>query len=447
MSAPSTDRTMPLRRWLAIGFMAILLSFILPFVLIFGIIYHSGYKEPGDDLDWARTQAAENLDRWTDPAWQSEMMAELEDRDVEAVYRVDGVAVFSTSDDPFANSTTKEIEVQRLDETTAQASYEADFLADSETGPPAALKYVLPFALLSVVSAITGVAIFLRRTVVDPLAATSAAAGRVAVGELDVELPDSRVREVAELNSTFSGMSAALKQSLAQQAKLEEERRLFIGAIAHDLRTPLFSLRGSLEGLATGIANTPEKQERYLTVAREKADNLERLISDLFDFTRLEYLEQMPHREEIDLNELLQRSIEGIASQAEAKPISIELQTPSGPLFADADAHMLSRAIENVLDNALRHTPEGGIVTIQSGTREAETWFSIADTGPGIAEADLPHIFTPLFRSDASRNSRTGGAGLGLSIARNMLRAHGGDLTARNAESGGAVFEGTISTS
>jgi signal transduction histidine kinase len=105
---------------------------------------------------------------------------------------------------------------------------------------------------------------------------------------------------------------------------------------------------------------------------------------------------------------------------------------------------MLTRAVENVLDNALRHTPAGGSITLQTGKRSGQAWFSIADTGPGIAPADLPHIFTPLYRSETSRNRRTGGAGLGLAIARTMLRAHGGDLTARNSDEGGAVFEGTI---
>jgi signal transduction histidine kinase len=446
MSAPSVDRTMPLRRWLAIGFVAILLSFFLPFVVIFGLIYHTGYDDAEDDLRWARTQAQNNLDRWTDPTWQAEMTAKLDNRDIEAIYRINDSAVFSTSADPFAKTNEQDTEIQHLSATLGETIYSADFLTESDDGPPGALRYVMPIALISVLSAIAGVSIFLRRTVVEPLAATSDAAGRVAVGELDVTLPDSRVREVAEMNAAFSGMSAALQQSLDQQAKLEEERRLFIGAIAHDLRTPLFSLRGSLEGLATGIANTPEKQERYLTVAREKAGNLERLISDLFDFTRLEYLQQEPHREEIDLSELLKRGVDGAAARAEEKQIELVL-TADTPLIAHADVHMMRRSIENVLDNAIRHTPNGGRVTIERGVRGGFAWFSIADTGPGIAAEDLPHIFTPLYRSDASRNSRTGGAGLGLSIARNMLRAHGGDLTAGNRDKGGAIFEGTITRS
>lgn len=441
MSAPSTKRNLPLRRWVVLGFLAIPLSVIVPFVLIFGVFYRGSSIDPSENLPWARSYAQDNLDRWTDPVWQVHLGEELDDRDVEAVLKIDDVVVYST-----ANPDAAGMSILQYASTFNSSDYRADFYAKSSDGPPSAVKFALPIALLSVVGVIAGVAIFLRRAVIDPLAATSEAAGRVAVGELDVQLPNSRVREVAEVNAAFGGMSVALKDSLETQAKLEEERRLFIGAIAHDLRTPLFSLRGSLEGLATGIANTPEKQEHYLSVAREKADKLERLISDLFDFTRLEYLEQTPLRERIDLNEILRQSIAGMAAQAEEKRIMLESNFAGPQLFADADAHMVSRAIENVLDNALRHSPDGGAVTIQSGAHESAVWFRIADTGPGIAEADLPHIFTPLYRGDASRNSRTGGIGLGLSIARNMLRAHGGDLTAHNSESGGAIFEGTIST-
>jgi signal transduction histidine kinase len=296
MSAPLPGRTLPLRRWLAIGFFAIIISFVVPFVVTFGIIYHTGQVDYGENLQWAKHRVDDDFARWTDPAWQSDIAETLADRHVDGVFSVDGQEIFRTTGDPFAGAGNDGVQVIRVSATENGVVYQADLSTEAQVGPPAALRYVLPVAIALVVTTITGAALFLRRTVVDPLAATSAAAGRVAVGELDVELPGSRVREVADVNSAFSGMSAALRASLEQQAKLEEERRLFIGAVAHDLRTPLFSLRGSLEGLATGIANTPEKQERYLTVAREKADNLERLIADLFDYTRLEYLEQAHRR-------------------------------------------------------------------------------------------------------------------------------------------------------
>jgi signal transduction histidine kinase len=219
-----------------------------------------------------------------------------------------------------------------------------------------------------------------------------------------------------------------------------------IGALVHDLRTPLFSLRGYLEGLATGLADTPEKTARYIRVCREKADALERLVADLFDYTRIEYLEEVPRSEPVELGELLRRTAEGLQPQADAKSVLVTLDGPGMPLLVLGDPALLMRAVENVLDNAVRHTPRGGEIRVAWQQDAGSAVFTVADSGPGIAAADLPHIFTPLYRGEASRNRRTGGAGLGLAIARRLLRAHGGDLTAGSATTGGALFTGHLPT-
>ena len=136
------------------------------------------------------------------------------------------------------------------------------------------------------------------RYVIRPLEAMSQAARQIAGGGLDFELPISRVREVAEVRAAFEAMGEGLRASIGRQAALEEERRFFVGAIAHDLRTPLFTLRGYLEGLERGLATSPEKVAHYIAVCRQKADQLERLVADLFAYTRAEYLEQTVQREQ-----------------------------------------------------------------------------------------------------------------------------------------------------
>jgi signal transduction histidine kinase len=289
-----------------------------------------------------------------------------------------------------------------------------------------------------------GVAWFFGRTVVRPLSATHQAARQIAAGNLDVAVPSSRVREVAEVNTAFVAMSDALRESITHQATMEQERRLFIGAVVHDLRTPLFSLRGYLEGFAKGLANTPEKQARYLAIAQERTAALERLVSDLFDFARLEYLEQGARRAPLDLVSLIQRAIEAARPRSEAKEIEVHLVAPPSPAPITGDEHLLARALENVLDNALRHTPTGGRVVLTYTATATEVAVSVADNGPGIPAEDLPHLFTPLFRGEKSRNRHTGGAGLGLTIAQRIFRDHGGDLTVHNAPGGGAVFTGKI---
>src|SRR5262249_26343349 len=158
------------------------------------------------------------------------------------------------------------------------------------------------------------------------------------------------------------------------------------------------------------------------------------------DFTRLEYLDQAPHQEPLDLVALLGKVVEASRPRAEAKDLHLLVEAPAASVDIDADAHLLTRAVENILDNAFRHTPNGGEVVVTCSPEVDGVAFSVADTGPGISPHDLPHLFTPLFRGEISRNRRTGGVGLGLTIARRILLAHGGDLVAANRAGGGAIF-------
>jgi signal transduction histidine kinase len=307
--------------------------------------------------------------------------------------------------------------------------------------------WLWPEAALLAVVLILAVAIWLfGRSVLRPLAALDRAVAGIAGGDLDVHLPRSSAREVAEVSAAVEGMSAALRESLTRQNAVEEERRLFIGAVAHDLRTPLFMLRGYLKGLQSGVAATPEKRAQYVDSCLAKADALEHLISDLFDFTRLEYLDQEPARQPLELGGLLEASTQGARPAAEAKGIRIVLLPAEGLCPLEGDSHLLGRAVENLLDNALRYTPEGGEIRVAWACDGETARFSVSDTGSGIAEQDLPHIFTPLYRAETSRNRQTGGAGLGLAIADRILRSHGGSITATNDPHSGAVFTGVLPT-
>jgi signal transduction histidine kinase len=305
--------------------------------------------------------------------------------------------------------------------------------------------WLLPLVGLATLLLTLGViAWLLGRTLLKPLAATSNAARQIAAGDLDIVLPGSQVREVAELSSAFVAMSAELRASLQQQAAIEDERRMFVSAIAHDLRTPLFSLRGYLEGLDQGLATTPQKAAQYVRVCREKADVLERLIADLFAYARIEYLEQTLQREPLALGTLLGRAVEGRRREAGAQGVTLRLDQPQPTCMVEGDQHLLGRAVENLLDNALRHTRPGGEIEVQWWTDGDRAMFTVADSGPGIAPRDLPHVFEPMYRADPSRSRETGGTGLGLAISRRILRAHGGDLSAANRVAGGAEFTGSL---
>src|SRR5260221_445027 len=287
---------------------------------------------------------------------------------------------------------------------------------------------------------------FLTRTLIWPLSAMDHAARQIAGGDLAVTLPASRVREVAQVAAALDRMGQELRKALERQEDLEQQRRHFVSAIAHDLRTPLFSLRGHLEGVATGVAKTPEQTERYISICIEKANMLERLVEDLFTYARLEYLDRLPDTVPLDLGTLLQSIMESFQPQAAVKGVTIMVTGPdtrSDPLIA-GDRYMLTRAVENLLDNALRYTSAGGTITVRWYPEATRMVLTITDTGPGFTQEDLQHLFNPLYRSERSRNRRTGGAGLGLAIAQRMFQAHGGDLSASNIARSGAQLTGIL---
>jgi signal transduction histidine kinase len=436
-------RTLRIRTWLLVG--------MLIFLALTVLFYHFT-----DELEqrvlqpWVQHQAqqqdaaagsilrgvANSPARWHDAAWQGSLRAKLGKLGVGAlILAPSDTAIFRSGHVGSWMQSSRQVVV--LEGGRQLGTVELFMPVRNNPLAPASAALALVLALLFVGWQI-------GRGVVRPLEALSRAARQIAEGHLDFALPGSQVTEVAQVRAAFEVMRDGLKESIAQQAALEEERRLFIGAIAHDLRTPLFILRAHLRGLQKGIAATPEKVREYVDECVGRADALERLVADLFAFTRLEYLEQEPERAPLGLGALLRGSVEGMQPLAAARGITLALDAPTEPDALLGDSRLLARAVDNLLENALHHTPEGGRVQVRCG-READTLvFAVADTGPGIAAHDLPHLFTPLYRGEASRNRQTGGAGLGLAIARRILRAHGGDLTAANGATGGAVFTATI---
>ncbi len=285
----------------------------------------------------------------------------------------------------------------------------------------------------------------LTKSVVRPLEALSAAAHRVAQGELEFSIPDSTVKEVADVRAAFQLMANSIKSSSEREAQLESERRFLLGAIAHDLRTPLFALRGHLEGLECGVADSPEKRAKYIAVCRQKADQLDRLVSDLFALAKLDLIEQPIAHEVGEWKGLIEGAVAGIQPRALDKGVTLAIESAAKSVEFSGDGHLLLRAVDNLLDNAIRHTPAGGLIEIGwEVLADGKMQFWISDSGPGFADGDWEQVFSPLYRSEPSRNRETGGAGLGLSIARRIFRLHGGDLTAHNRAAGGACLTGVL---
>ncbi len=300
-----------------------------------------------------------------------------------------------------------------------------------------ALLVSIALAIQLAVPVIT--ALLIGRLALRPLAAIAAAARQIASGSLEYHVPTSQVGEIADVAMAFTTMGTALRSSLERQAQLEEDRRFFIGAVAHDLRSPLFALRGHLQGLTQGVAETPERQAHYLGICQAKTDEIDHLVADLFAYAQLDFPEFQPQHQEVDLATLIAEMLTAQQAEIDAKQLTVTTTGPADLLIA-GDPALLHRAIANVLENALRYTPAYGSIRIAWHATGPEI-LTISDSGTGVAPTDLPHIFDPLYRGEASRNRATGGAGLGLAIARRIARVHGWDLVATSAEdAGGACF-------
>jgi Osmosensitive K+ channel histidine kinase len=305
-----------------------------------------------------------------------------------------------------------------------------------------AVPMIAAFAGLLVAFVIVGLR--MRRLLLKPLEGLGLAARKIAGSDWDVQLPQSSIREISEVRHGFELMVSGLQDSQLKQAKLEEERRFIIAAVAHDLRTPLFALRGYLDGLEQGIAQTPDQISKYVAVCKQKSAQLDRLVEDLFTFTKIEYQETELSENTTEFGDIIQKSMDSLEPQAQSKSIPILVHSAPDDYVIRADSHLLERAISNLLDNAVRHTPNHGHILIQYWREKDRVSFTIHDSGQGFASEEQEQAFEPLYRGEKSRNRATGGAGLGLTISRRIIRQHGGDLAAGNHPAGGAILSGWI---
>ncbi|KIL39045.1 histidine kinase [Gordoniibacillus kamchatkensis] len=377
----------------------------------------------------------EGSDRWRDPNWQNQLHNELRQAKMDAV-------ILSASDQEIYRSNPERHGALSLTERFSVIE-DGHLLGKVVIYLPKsnAVQVISIVAGLLVAYFIIGVE--MRRFLLKPLERMSYAARQIAAGDWEVELPRSRITEISEVRDGFEVMVKGIQKAFQKQAESEEERRFVIAAVAHDLRTPLFALRGYLDGLEQGIAQSPDKIAKYVAVCREKSAQLDRLVEDLFTFTKLEYVEMNLHNKTIDLKLIIQQSVDSLRPLARQKNISISSHT-AGHCFIIGDMHLLERAMNNFLDNAVRHTPSYGEIVIQSYKEGNKVKFTIRDTGPGFSSEELHRVFEPLYRGEASRNRSTGGSGLGLTISQSIIRRHGGELAAGNHSEGGALLTGWI---
>ena len=286
-------------------------------------------------------------------------------------------------------------------------------------------------------------AVALARTLAARIGRLVQAARQIGRGVATVQAPEG-ADEVGELGRTLNQLSARLQESDRRRREMERERQLLLAAVSHDLRTPLTSLRAVVEALGDGIVQDEQTSRRYLAGARQQVRQLETLIDDLFELSRLEAGVIRLERSAVPVVALIDEAVESVRLQAEGAGIEIESRVVDNLPLVDVDAARIGRVLLNLLANALRHTPAGGRITVAAAREGQDVLISVRDTGSGIDAADLPHIFERFYRGEKSRSRQHGGAGLGLAIARGLIDAHGSRIWAESTSGAGTAMHFTI---
>ncbi len=283
-----------------------------------------------------------------------------------------------------------------------------------------------------------GLSLWLSRRLSRPLHEMSEAARELARGRFDRRVsPPAGDDEIARLAASFNHMAARL-------GNLERLRREFIANVSHELRSPLTSMRGFLQGILDGTIPAGDR-ERYLRLAFDETRRLSRLVNDLLDLAALEAGDVRFTFADVDPAEALRRVATKMEPQASAKGLSLTVDPPppaTGPVRADPDR--LEQVLINLVDNAVRFTPEGGAVTLSARRQDGAVEITVRDTGPGIPPEDLDRIWERFYKGDRARTRSKGGTGLGLAIARELVERQGGTIRAESQVGAGTAFFVTL---
>lgn len=281
---------------------------------------------------------------------------------------------------------------------------------------------------------------FFSSALTDRIQALNRAAHSIAVGELNVRVPVQGRNEMAQLAATFNEMAARLGQAERSQRESEQLRRELLAWVGHDLRTPLASIRAIVEALADGVVTDPATQRRYLLTAQRDIQSLSILIDDLFEMSQIGAGGLQLDAQMASLTDLLSDTLESFNALASAKGVTLTGRVLPGIDPVQMDVQKIGRVLGNLIRNAIRHTPPGGSVQVQAQSIDVDILVEVIDNGAGIDPASLGRVFDQFYRAEQSRNRETGGAGLGLAIAKGIVEAHGGQIGVESQPGAGAHF-------
>ena len=258
---------------------------------------------------------------------------------------------------------------------------------------------------------------------------------------------DDKADEIGQLEFAFSAMANKLYEQFENLKKTDQLRRELVSNVSHDLRTPLASMHGYVETLLIKNDELSSQERReYLEIARKHTQRLGELIGDLFELSKLDAASIHPNLEAFSLAELLHDTVSEFGLDAKKRGIDLSVEAPDAPSIVYADIGLLQRVLENLIRNALKFTPVGGRIRIRLEKKPGAVAVAIEDTGCGIAEEDLEHVFDRFYRAENATQESTHNAGLGLAIVRKILDLHGSRITVSSQLDQGTCFEFDLPT-
>lgn len=284
------------------------------------------------------------------------------------------------------------------------------------------------------VLALTFAAMYLMTyRLVRPLREMAAATRRFAAGDFSGQLKVRGRDEVAQLAAALNGMAVSL-------SSVEEMRRSFVGNVSHELKTPMTTIAGFIDGILDGTI-PPEKRTHYLTIVSDEVKRLSRLVKSMLDLSRIDSRQLKLTPVSFDLTEVACNTLLSFEQRLEQKQVTVAGldEAPRCPVLADFD--LIGQVVYNLLDNATKFVNEGGTLTVALETRDGRVYCRVRNTGDGIPAPEMPHIFERFYKSDRSRSLDKQGVGLGLYIVKNVISLHGGEIAVRSVEGAYCEFE------
>ncbi|WP_078410909.1 sensor histidine kinase [Priestia abyssalis] len=269
------------------------------------------------------------------------------------------------------------------------------------------------------------------RSIIKPISLLKEGAQRIKSGDLNFEIKAISNDEIGQLNRAFEEMRIKLKESVNLQLQYEENRKELLSNISHDLKTPITSIIGYVEGIKDGVANTPQKMEKYLSTVYFKAKHMDSMIDELFLFSKLDLKKEPFTFETVELEQYVRDYVEELQLDLLQQGIQIKFHLTHKPIYVTADREKLKRVLANLISNCVKYmNKDQKNISIDLNERLGDVVVQVTDNGQGIEPSALPHIFERFYRAEQSRNSQTGGSGLGLAIAKQIIGEHGGEIWA-----------------